>query len=294
MKDWNYDNEQWTKLPTHLKHLPLFTRNIDWMSMTVRALWAIALKIAFTVYVRLEVRGSYGKIYAEYPRLLIISNHASHLDAVSIAASIPARYWIHLYIAAAKDYFFSNPLFTFFSQHCLGAIPIDRKDKRGEALRLITTLLSELDRMWLIFFPEGTRSKDGKIHDFKRGVSIFAERTKTPILFLYCQGNAELWPKGALIPKPGHLIIHVGPVVQPKPIEEIYSEYRSWVMGINAHAFDFTENPEWNRPASKEASHGHANSESGPESASASEPEPQPEPESQSGSGSVSGSKEIT
>lgn len=246
MKDWNYENEQWTRLPGYLKHLPLFTRHLDITSAVIRTIWALFLKyVFFQFYIRLKVIGDYKPIYKDHPRLLIISNHASHLDAISIAASIPTQYWMSLYIAAAKDYFFSNFLFTLFSQHCLGAIPIDRKDKRGEAIKLITNLLSNLTRIWLILFPEGTRSKDGKIHDFKRGVSIFAERTQTPILYLYLEGNSELWPKGAIFAKPGKLIIHVGPVKQPAPIEELYVDYRHWVTQINPHAFDQTENPEW-------------------------------------------------
>ncbi len=246
MKDWDYDNDQWTQLPDHLKHLPLFTRQFDFTSILIRLIWAFILKVLFfNFYIQLEVVGDYKPVYQQYPRLLIISNHASHLDAVAIAASIPARYWLNLYIAAAKDYFFTNPVFTFFSKHCLGAIPIDRKDRKSEAIRLITTLLTTMDRMWLIFFPEGTRSKDGKIHDFKRGVAIFAERTQTPILYLYLEGNSRLWPKGAAFAKPGRLRIHVGPVKQPAPIEEIYADYRSWVTGIDPNAFDETENPEW-------------------------------------------------
>lgn len=249
MRDWDYENEQWTKLPAHLRHLPLFTRHLDMFSIFIRFVFSIVLKAIFHFYIYLEVRGDYKKLYREYPKLLIISNHASHLDATSIAASIPAQYWINLYLSAAKDYFFTNPLFTFFSQHCLGAIPIDRKDRKGEALRLITTLLQTLPRMWLIWFPEGTRSPDGKVHDFKRGVAIFAEKTQTPILYLYIDGNARLWPKGRALPKPGKLTIHMGPVKQPAPIEELYADYRKWVMGINPHAFDETENPEWKSPA---------------------------------------------
>lgn len=246
MKDWNYENDQWTKLPPHLKHLPLFTRNIDLVSISFRYLWAIFLKlIAFRFYIRLKVKGDYVELYKKYPRLILISNHASHLDAVSIAASIPAPYWIHLFIAAAKDYFFTNPVFTFFSQHCLGAIPIDRNDRRGEAIRLITSLLQSLPRMWLILFPEGTRSKDGKIHDFKRGVSLFALRTNTPILFLYLEGNSALWPKGAPMPRPGKLTIHVGPVKEPAPIEKIYRDYRKWVTEIDPTAFINDEIPDW-------------------------------------------------
>lgn len=234
MKDWSFENEQWTKLPTYLKHLPLFTRHRDLTSIFFRFLWSLYLQeFVFRFYIRLSVKGqSYHDIYKKYPKLLLISNHASHLDATSIAASIPKRYWLYLYIAAAKDYFFTNPFFTFFSQHCLGAIPIDRKDRKGEAINLIIRLLTELERMWLIIFPEGTRSPDGKIHEFKRGVSIFSEKTQTPILFLYIDGNAKLWPKGKNWAKPGKLVIHVGPVHPPGPIEEVYVAYKKWVVSI--------------------------------------------------------------
>lgn len=239
MKPWTYENEQWTKLPVYMRHLPLFTRNHDWTSLFIRFLWAIYLRdFVFKFYIRLETRGtSFQELYKTHPKLILISNHASHIDATSIAAAIPKRYWRNLYIAAAKDYFFSNPFFTFFSQHCLGAIPVDRGDRKGEAINLILRLLQELDRIWLIIFPEGTRSPDGKIHEFKRGVSIFAERSGTPILFLYIDGNTRLWPKGARWARPGKLIIHVGPVHPPGPIEEVYAEYKKWVSGINAQAF---------------------------------------------------------
>lgn len=235
MKEWTYSNDQWMKLPAYLKHLPLFTHHFDITSRLIRYIWSIVLKNWFyTMYIRLEVRGGdFDLLYRDHKKLIIISNHASHLDATSIAASIPRRHWFDLYIAAAKDYFFSNPLFTFFSQHCLGAIPIDRKDKKGEAVQLIITLLTELDRMWLIIFPEGTRSKDGKINEFKRGISIFSEKTNTPILFLYIDGNRRLWPKGALFARPGKLIVHIGPVQQPTQIEEVHLNYLNWVKTID-------------------------------------------------------------
>lgn len=235
MKDWIYENEQWTKLPGHVKHLPLFTRHLDFFSIVIRYIWSLILKNwFFTLYMRLSVKGnSFEDIYKNYKKLLIISNHTSHLDATAIAAAIPRRYWLDVYIAAAKDYFFSNFLFTFFSQHCLGAIPIDRKDKKGEAIGLILNLLNNLERMWLIIFPEGTRSPDGKIQHFKKGISIFAERTRTPILFLYIQGNAKLWPKGQIFAKPGKITVHVGPVQPPGPIEDVYESYIQWVRTID-------------------------------------------------------------
>jgi 1-acyl-sn-glycerol-3-phosphate acyltransferase len=237
MNDWDYENDQWTKLPTHLKHLPLFTKHRDATSYLFRLLWAFYLKqIGFRFYIRIKVIGDFQKIFKEHPRLLLISNHSSHLDATSIAAAVPFSLWQHLYITAAKDYFFSNPVFTFFSKHCLGAIPIDRKDKKGEAVNLCLTLLTQLDKIWMILFPEGTRSPDGRIQSFRKGVSLFAERTKTPILFLYIHGNSDLWPKGRLIPMPGKLTIHVGPVHPPAPADVLYNNYVEWVKSVHPDA----------------------------------------------------------
>jgi len=235
MRHWNYDNDQWTKLPAHVKHLPLFTNHYDLTSRVIRFIWSLILKNWFyTMYMRLEVKGgSFAELHKTHKKLIIMSNHASHLDATSIAASIPRKHWMNLYMAAAKDYFFSNWLFTFFSQHCLGAIPIDRKDRKGESVQLILSLLTQLDRMWLIMFPEGTRSRDGKIQDFKRGISIFAEKTKTPILFLYIEGNLRLWPKGAIFAKPGKLTVHIGPIQQPCSIDQVYANYLAWVKTID-------------------------------------------------------------
>ena len=238
MKNWQYDNEQWTQLPGHLKHLPLFTRHIDFTSWLFRLGWGFLLKfIIFRVYIFLRVKGDYKDLWEKYPRLIIISNHASHVDAVSITASIPFRYWLDLYITAAKDYWFRNPIFTFFSKHCLGAIPIERKDRKGEAFKLCSSLLTSLERIWLIMFPEGTRSPDGYVHEFKRGVSLFSRRSHTPVLFLYLEGNAELFPKGAWFPKPGVLTVHIGPVIQPEQTNQINELYKAWALGINPRAY---------------------------------------------------------
>lgn len=239
MKEWNYENEQWTKLPIHLRHLPLFTRHLDWASVFIRWLWAMFLKyIFFKFYIRLKVVGDFGAVYKSHPRAIVISNHSSHLDAISIAAAIPFRYWLSLYFAAAKDYFFNNYWMTFFSKHCIGAIPIDRKDKKGQAVRLCVDLLNKLNSIWLVMFPEGTRSKTGKISTFKKGVSTFSIRTQTPILFLFLEGAYDLWPKGAGFAKMGKLIVHVGPVQMPADIDTIYTNYKNWVNSIQPGLFE--------------------------------------------------------
>ncbi len=240
-KKWNYENDQFTKLPANLKHLPLFTRHFDFTSWIFRCIWGFIMKaIVFRLYVRIKIHGDFKKIYQENPKLLIICNHSSHMDTTVITAAIPFKYWLDLYIGAAKDYWFQNSLFTFFSKHCLGAIPIDRKDKSSESIKLILRLLKSLERIWMIIYPEGTRSQDGYIKKFKRGISIFSQRTDTPILFLYLKGAAELMPKGSF-PRMGLVQLYVGPVQQPANIEEIDKNDRDWVMTINPKAFRETK-----------------------------------------------------
>ncbi len=243
MKKWNYENEQYTKLPAELKHLPLFTRHFDFTSWVFRCLWGFLMKqVIFRFYVRIKTHGSFKEIYKKHPRLLIISNHTSHIDTTVITAAIPFKYWLDLYIGAAKDYWFSNTLFTFFSKHCLGAIPIDRKEKSSESIKLIIRLLKALDRIWMIIYPEGTRSQDGYIKEFKRGISIFSKKTETPILFLYMEGSSRLMPKGSF-PKAGTIELYIGPVQPPADIDEISSNYKKWVKTINPKAFKEDNKP---------------------------------------------------
>lgn len=229
MKQWNYENEQWTQLRSHLKHLPLFTRSFDLVSLFFRVLWGVFLKIAFSTYIRLKTKGeSWDSIYKKHKKLLIISNHTSHLDAVSITTSIPFKYWKFLYITAAQDYWFSNPLFTFFSIHCLGAIPIDRKGSARDAIKLCLTLLNKLSPIWMILFPEGGRSDT--LRPFKKGVSVFSQNTNTPVLFLYLEGCDKLFPKGSAFPRPGNMTVHIGPVHSPCEINTLFSEYQKWIV----------------------------------------------------------------
>ncbi|MCB0348658.1 MAG: 1-acyl-sn-glycerol-3-phosphate acyltransferase [Bdellovibrionales bacterium] len=238
MKKWEYQNQQWTQLPPHLRHLPLISQNPSLFERAIEWIWAYFLKrLFFRFYIKLDVKGSFREIYEKHPKLIIISNHSSHLDAISIAAAIPLRYWHRQYSAAAKDYFFSNPWISYFSKHCIRAIPIDRKGRNGEAIRLCMRMLTDLKEIWMILFPEGTRTPDGYIHTFKRGVSVFAQKSDTPILFLYLENANNLWPKGQGFAKRGKLTVHIGPVQPPAEIDEVFKNYKNWVDTIEPNRF---------------------------------------------------------
>ena len=229
-RKWLHRNHR-TPLPDHIHHLPLVTRHFDLFSSLIRLIWSQILKrLFFKFYLKIIIKGGdFDSLITKYPKLLVISNHSSHLDAISIASSIPLSHWQHLYITAAKDYFFSNIFIRFFAQHCLRAVPIERSYGIRESLTLCTNLIKKLNQIWLVIFPEGTRSQDGKLQPFKRGVTLLAENTKIPILFLFLEGTFDLWPKGKIFPHPGgKLTLHIGPVHPSISSKDLYEKYKEW------------------------------------------------------------------
>ena len=193
-----------------------------------RGLWSLFLTLAFKFYVRLRVKGNFKGFYNKYPKLIIISNHASHLDGPAILTSIPFSHWMDLYILAAKDYWFSTRVLRFFSKYFLGAIPVDRVKKPSDSIKKCINLLNDLKRIWIVMFPEGTRSPDGSLRPFKKGVGLFSQKTNTPVLFLYLRKNRALWPKGKSFPLPGKMYLYVGPVQEPGDTDTIFNSYKKW------------------------------------------------------------------
>lgn len=216
-----------------MQHLPLYVKEVSLLSRMVGFLWMLFLKyFFFKLYIRLEVVGDFFPVFRKHNKLILLSNHASHLDAISIQAAVPYKFWQPLYAAAAKDYFFRNSLYSYFSKNCIGAIPIDRHGKNSQAVKLVIRILQNFEKVWLILFPEGTRSKDGRLQKFKRGIGLFSVRTKTSVLFLYMDGNYDLWPKGAGFAKPGKLRVFVGPVHPPADSEVLEEAYIEWLHQI--------------------------------------------------------------
>ena len=231
---WSYKKDQWTKLPNHINHLPLITQHSHLTYFLVRLLWFQILKLFFKFYLKVTVKGGdFTSLISKYPKLFIISNHSSHLDAISIISSIPFLQWRHLYTTAARDYFFSNTSISLFSKYCMKAVPIERSYRIRQSLKLCINLIEKLDKIWLVMFPEGTRSQTGNIQPFKRGLAMLAQKTKTPTLFLFVQGAFKIWPKGSKFPPPGGKItIHIGPVQSPTSSEEFYKKYKQWVSTL--------------------------------------------------------------
>lgn len=131
---------------------------------------------------------------------VVVSNHASHLDAPLIIGALPRRLSRYLAANAAADYFFDvkwrKPLTALF----FNAFPVDRSGLRGRS-SVATTLLDQ--GVPLLIFPEGGRSRTGEIGTFKPGAAALCKSRDVPCLPVAIVGASQAMPYGRSWPERG-------------------------------------------------------------------------------------------
>jgi 1-acyl-sn-glycerol-3-phosphate acyltransferase len=127
---------------------------------------------------------------------ILASNHLSHLD-----------YFVHGFLCTPRRFtyigqvdkltkgpirFWRDMLYAYAE-----VIPVDRRDSTSKKAAIEKAEKMLKDGYCLIIFPEGTRSLDGKLHDFRPGVARFHLNTGVPILPVALKGTYELMPPGS-------------------------------------------------------------------------------------------------
>jgi len=130
---------------------------------------------------------------------IIVSNHTSHYDAAVLLSAFPYSQMHRVHPIAAKDYFFSSRLKGIFFRIFMNVLPIERSAKMSEAFVPTENALSRGHS--IIIFPEGTRSKSGKIRHFKAGVGYLAAKFNLPVLPVFIDGAHRAFGKGSSLPK---------------------------------------------------------------------------------------------
>jgi 1-acyl-sn-glycerol-3-phosphate acyltransferase len=140
---------------------------------------------------------------------ILAANHCSHLDAPVILAALPARLRRRVRVAAAADYFFTSRFTGLLVSTALNAFAFERKGPGCSASLAETERLLRGGQSVLIF-PEGTRSPDGHLQPFKRGVGALALAGSIPVIPILLEGTHEAWPKGAILPRRRQIIVRFG------------------------------------------------------------------------------------
>lgn len=131
---------------------------------------------------------------------IFMANHLSFLDGPLLFWLIPQSIRVIL-----KKEVFRIPIIGQGMRH-VGFIPVDRKRFKGgkRSIEKAARLIKERGFSFLIF-PEGTRSRDGRIQPFKRGGFFLALRGQVPIVPISIQGTYELMPRGSFFARKGRI-----------------------------------------------------------------------------------------
>src|SRR5205085_8861729 len=177
-----------------------------------RRFWYAMRRCWWSSYWRLEVEG-----LENVPRhgpMLLCGNHTSHLDAPAILAALPRERALRTSTAAAKDVFGDVHWRDVVSRVIANALPIERGAGFSRGLRELEAVLHE--RRPLILFPEGRRSTNGTMYEFKPGAAMLALRTGTPIVPIRIEGADGSLPRGACFPKPHDVRVRFGRPIDPR------------------------------------------------------------------------------
>jgi len=177
----------------------LFDRHGDTAHRCARV-WAwLILK---TTGVRLTVKGSLPPADASY---VFAANHQSFYDIPMIFAALP-----HSLRIIAKASLGSVP-FVGWHLKWAGHLLIRDNDRSAEVLKKMQAMIS--DKASLIIFPEGTRSLDATVGDFKGGVFLMAINSRLPVVPLSVSGAYRVMERGKLTTRPGDVTLTIHPPI---------------------------------------------------------------------------------
>ena len=156
--------------------------------------------------------------------VIFASNHQSHVDTHVILSTLPKRFRNRTAVAAAFDHFADadgtsrkKRLIQFLVSTLWHAFGIERLKSPIASIRTMQNLL--LQGWSLVIYPEGTRSRTGKIAPFKPGFAIVAKKSGRPVVPVYVQGGLTILPEATYIPRSGVIKISYGEPIHFKQDE---------------------------------------------------------------------------
>ncbi len=151
----------------------------------------------------------YGRSFLPHNRnTIVISNHSSHLDMGFVKYAL-GGYGEDMVSLAAQDYFFKGRWRKTYFEQLTNLAPFDRRGGLRQGLRQASEPIRE--GKTVLLFPEGTRSTDGVVQEFKPALGHLALSCAVDILPVYLKGTYEALPKGSSLPKQREISAHIGP-----------------------------------------------------------------------------------
>ena len=148
--------------------------------------------------------------------VVLASNHLSFIDSIVIPLAVPSR---RVTFLAKSEYFTGTGLSRGVQRvvfTALGAVPVPR-DESMEARAALQTALEVLDRGWACgIYPEGTRSRDGRLYRGRTGIAWLALTSGAPVLPVGLVGTDRVQPVGSRSLRVARVAVRFGPPVRPE------------------------------------------------------------------------------
>ncbi len=151
-----------------------------------------ACLVVLTLFYRLRLFHA-----ARIPRtgpVLLAGNHQSHFDPPAIGMGCTTRPCHFL----AREGLFKNRFFGWLIT-ALNSVPVSEEESDIGAIRAILARLEQ--GVPVLVFPEGSRTPDGEIHEFKRGIALLLKRAKCPVVPCAIEGAYDAFPRSRRIPR---------------------------------------------------------------------------------------------
>ncbi|CAG1772298.1 1-acyl-sn-glycerol-3-phosphate acyltransferase [uncultured bacterium] len=189
---WTLFVSLWTLSTLTAVILSIDTREKENVFNTIERFFS---RIAFKLLgMQVEIQGI--ENIPENEPVIFISNHQSMMDIKLSLAFIPRNFSF-----ISKDTVFHVPILGAYMT-ASGHIPIQRTDDRKSYATLLTAIKKLSSKKSLVVFPEGTRSEDGKLGEFKRGISLIILKSGRRVVPMAIYGSNQFMPKRGWLSNP--------------------------------------------------------------------------------------------
>jgi 1-acyl-sn-glycerol-3-phosphate acyltransferase len=138
---------------------------------------------------------------------IFMPNHSSNFDIPVLLSHLPVQFrWL------AKAELFKFPLFGYAMKRA-GYISIDRTNRRSAFESLDQAASAIRNGKSVMIFPEGTRSRDNQIHEFKKGGFVLAIKAGVSIVPIIIHGTWQIMAKTGITIRPGNVLLEILPPI---------------------------------------------------------------------------------
>lgn len=224
-EDWKYDSANDLELSRSERRRSV-RREVGLRGLVTNGFWRGLAASYMAMAHRLSVDGKeHLPVQQSY---VMVANHSSHLDAVILGLATPWSCLGRVFPIAAGDTFFEKLVPATFAVSCMNALPIWRRRCGGHSLDDLRRRLLE-EQCIFILFPEGTRTRSGKIGKFKPGLGRLVCGTATQVVPCYIEGGWRAFPSAAKFPRPRKVRLRIG---EPLDFEQTTNDRAGWERAI--------------------------------------------------------------